>query len=120
MTEKALRVLEFNKILSQLADYALTDLGKEKCRQLVPLSDFSEIQKAQSETEEAVVILSYQGGNPLCGFTDVRPYLSLSQKGSTLSQKALLLVAEALRAARSARSSLVTERENTPTSPLPM
>ena len=114
LTEKALRVLEFNKILSQLADYALTDLGKEKCRQLVPLSDFSEIQKAQSETEEAVVILSYQGGNPLCGFTDVRPYLSLAQKGSTLSQKALLLVAEALRAARSARSSLVTERENTP------
>ena len=114
MTEKALRVLEFNKIRSQLADFALTDLGKEKCLQLVPLSEFEEIRKAQNETEEAVVILSYHGSNPLIGFSDVRPYLSLAKKGSTLSQKALLLVAEALRAARAARSTLVTDRENTP------
>ena len=114
MNEKALRVLEFTKIREQLAAFALTDLGRERCLALVPSDDFQEIRKAQNETEEAVIILTYQGGNPLISFSDVRPYLSLAQKGSTLSQKALLMVAEALRAARSARSSLVTERENTP------
>ena len=112
--DKSLRVLEFNKILDRLSAFALTDLGKEKCAVLVPISDFAEIRKAQNETEEATVILSYQGGSPLIGFTDVRPYLSLARKGSTLSQKALLSVAEALRAARAARAGLVTERENTP------
>ena len=73
MTEKALRVLEFNKIRAQLADFALTELGKEKCGQLVPLSGFEEIRKAQNETEAAGVILSYLGGNTHCRFTYVRP-----------------------------------------------
>ena len=44
----------------------------------------------------------------------MRPYLSLAEKGSVLSQKALLSVAEVLRASRAARSTLVTDRENTP------
>ena len=44
MTEKALRVLEFNKILSQLADYALTDLGN---KEFLPAADerFSDLGK---------------------------------------------------------------------------
>ena len=114
MNERALRVLEFTKIREMLSAYALSDPGRQACRELTPLADFAEVNRALDETEEAVAVLSYVGGNPLIGFDDVSEYLSLAQKGSTLSQKALLMVAETLRAARSARSSLVTERENTP------
>lgn len=114
MNERALRVLEFTKIRDMLAGYALSDSGREKCLALAPLSDFAQVNQALDETEEAVAVLAYVGGNPLIAFGDVSEYLSLAQKGSTLSQKALLMVAETLRAARAARSALVTERENTP------
>ena len=114
MNERALRVLEFTKIRDMLSSYALSSPGQKRCGELQPLSDFAEINKALDETEEAVATLAYVGGNPLIGFDDVTEYLSLAQKGSTLSLKALLMVAETLRASRAARSSLVTEKENTP------
>ncbi|MBR6185319.1 MAG: endonuclease MutS2 [Clostridia bacterium] len=114
MNERALRVLEFTKIRDMLASYALSDPGKQMCRELTPLSDFQDVNRALDETEEAVVTLTYLGGNPLIGFSDVSEYLSLAEKGATLSQRALLTVAETLRAARAARSALVTEKENTP------
>ena len=114
MNERALRVLEFTKIREMLASYALSDPGRESCRSLTPYSDFADVNKALDETEEAVVTLTYIGGNPLIGFSDIREYLILADKGSTLSQKALLMVADTLRAARAARTALVTEKENTP------
>ncbi|MBE5786960.1 MAG: endonuclease MutS2, partial [Clostridiales bacterium] len=114
MNERALRVLEFTKIRDMLASYALSDPGKDKCRSLAPYQNYSDVNQALDETEEAVVTLTYLGGNPLISFFDIREYLTLAEKGSTLSQKALLMVAENLRAARAARSALVTERENTP------
>ena len=114
MNERALRVLEFTKIRDILAAYALSEPGKQRCLALVPLDDFQDVNKALDETEEAVATLAYVGGNPLISFNDVSEYLSLAEKGATLSQKALLSVAETLRAARAARSALVTEKENTP------
>ena len=114
MNDRALRVLEFVKIREMLSSFALSDPGKELCQSLTPLSDFADVNRALDETEEAASTLAYLGGSPMVGFSDVSEYLSLAEKGSTLSQKALLTVAEGLRAARSARSALVTERENTP------
>ena len=114
MKERTLRVLEFTKIRDMLTEKALTPLGAEKCQALVPSTNFQEISEWQEETEEALVVLTYVGGNPLASFTDVRPYLALCDKGATLSPKALLEIATLMRACRTARSALVTERDNTP------
>lgn len=114
MNERALRVLEFTKIREMLASYALSEFGRKKCLELTPLADFSEVNRALDETEEAVVALTYLGGHPLTPFDDVSEYLALAGKGSTLSPKALLSVAETLRSARAARTALVTDRDNTP------
>ena len=114
MNERALRVLEFTKIREMLAGYALSEFGRQKCLALTPLSDFAEVNRALDETEEAVVALTFLGGHPMTPFDDISEYLALAGKGSTLSQKALLSVAETLRSARAARSALVTDRENTP------
>ena len=59
-------------------------------------------------------MIAYTGGNPMSEFDDVREYLKLSTVGATLSMKALLSVAGALRACRTVRKALVTEREDTP------
>ena len=85
--DRALRVLEFTKIRERLAAHALTDMGKEKCLALVPYDDVSEVRRALDETEEACVLLSYLGGQPLVAFPDVREQVTLAQKGACLSPR---------------------------------
>lgn len=114
MKERTLRVLEFTKIRDMLTDKALTPLGAELCQALTPSSYLPEVEAWQAETEEALVVLTYLGGHPMSAFTDVRPYLNLCDKGATLSPKALLEIATLMRACRTARAALVTDRENTP------
>ena len=111
---RELRVLEFNKIRDKLAAYCVTPMGAEICMNLVPYRDYAEVNRALDETEEAVILIAYMGGQPLVWFGDVREQLSLAEKGATLSPRALLDVAGCLRAARAARIALVKEREDTP------
>ena len=114
MNEKYLRVLEFPKIRERMAALATTDMGRDRARALNPSSDPALVRQRQAETEEAATVLAYNGGNPMAPFSDVREFLKLAQIGSTLSAKALLQIADALKAARLVRAALVTEREDTP------
>ena len=114
MQERNLRVLEFGKIRDMLAAHAVTDPGRVACLSLEPSGDFETVRALQAQTEEADTVLAYSGGNPMSYFKDVRDYLKLASVGATLSAKALLDVAEALKASRVVRAALVTDRENTP------
>ncbi len=114
MNERNIRVLEFPKILEMLAALAVTDPGREAARALAPSGDPATVRRWQAETEEATTIMAYTGGNPMAYFTDVRPFLKLAKAGGTLSPKALLQVADALKASRTVRGALVTDREDTP------
>ncbi len=114
MKERNLRVLEFGKIREMLAALAISDLGKEMIMELEPSSDANKVIQLQQETDEAGIVLAYNGGNPMVSFNDVRDQLKRAAIGAALSPKALLDVAESLRAARGVRSALVTDRDNTP------
>ncbi len=114
MNERNLRVLEFPKILEMLSELAVTEPGREAARQLTPSGDADTVRRWQAETEEASSVYAYNGSNPMAWFTDVRPFLKLAKAGGTLSPKALLQVADVLRASRTVRSALVTDREDTP------
>lgn len=85
MQEKALRVLEFIKIRDQMASFALTKPGSDACRALLPYDNLQEASYAQEETQEAHMILTFRGEHPLREFKDVRPWVNLAIKGSTLS-----------------------------------
>lgn len=114
MNEKNLKVLEYFKILERLKEFAVSDMGRERAMELRPVSEEREVRLLQAQTEEAMSVIAYAGGNPMSSFTDVREYLRLSTIGATLSMKALLSVADALRACRAVRRTLVTDREDTP------
>ena len=114
MQKRTLRVLEFTKIREQLANLAVTEMGREICLALEPDTNLEEIRAAQQETEEATIVIQYLGASPLSSFADVRSSLSLAEKGASLSPKALLDVAGMLRVSRSVRDALVTDRETTP------
>ena len=114
MNKRNLQVLEFPKIREMMAALAVTEMGREACRELVPSNDPDEVRRRQAETEEASTVLAYNGANPMAWFVDVREYLKLAHVGSTLAPKALLSIGDALKAARVVRSALVTDREDTP------
>ena len=115
MNQKALRTLEFNKIIEQLKTYALTEPGQQRCAGLVPYDRIEQVERAQHETEEALLVLLRRGDNPLIPFKDISGWLSLARKGSTLPPRTLLDTAELLRAAAASRNALVRdEEERTP------
>ena len=114
MNERNIRVLEFPKILEMLAERTITEPGHQAALELRPSGDADTVRAWQAQTEEAGTVIAYNGSNPMAWFTDVRPFLKLAKAGGVLSPKALLQVADALKAARTVRGALVTDREDTP------
>ena len=115
MNTKALRTLEFTKIRELLSAHALSTLGQARCEALLPAARLSDVERMQAETEEALVVLSYRGDHPLIPFKDVSGHIILAEKGATISPRALLDVAESLRAANAAQRTLAEdENERSP------
>ncbi len=114
MRERNLRVLEFTKIRDQLAALCLSETGRERARALMPSGDEKTVRMWQSQTSEAGTVMAYSGGSPMQYFPDVSGFVKIAAAGGTLSPKALLDVAESLKAARLVRQAVVTDRENTP------
>ena len=63
MNQKALRTLEYDKIIEKLTEYAASEPAKALCRELLPSSDYQEIVKNQAETTDADETDS--SGNPV-------------------------------------------------------
>lgn len=114
LQEKALRVLEFTKIRDQLAECAITETGREACLALEPFEALSEAVHGQKETQEAFVVLTNRADHPLRVFKDVRSWVTLSVKGAALSPRALLDIADCLRASSAAKSALADDNAKTP------
>ena len=72
MNEKTLRILEYPKIIEMLTEYAGSVQGKEKCRNLQPSSDLSEILKRQRETSDALARIYKKGNQSFGGVRDIR------------------------------------------------
>lgn len=54
MNDRVLHICEFNRITDLLASHATSDPGRRLCRELRPMTDPDDINKAQAETEAAV------------------------------------------------------------------
>ena len=62
MNEKALRILEYTKIIDMLSEQAASDMGKELCHKLTPMTDIEQIRQAQKETSDALYRIVKKGG----------------------------------------------------------
>ena len=71
MNNKALRVLEFNKIIDMLRQYAASEMGKAIVDNLMPSTDINEITLNQKETSEAVSMILKKGSLVLGGLRPV-------------------------------------------------
>lgn len=114
MNRRSLSVLEFNKIREQLASLCASESGRQTALSLEPSAVLETVRELQEETEEARTVVSEYGGSPVPYFTDVTMQLKLAQIESILSLRGLLDIAQCLRATRTVRGALLTEREDLP------
>ena len=98
MNRKALQVLEYDKIIERLTDYAASEPAKKLCRDLVPSSDYEEIIRNQTETTDAVTRIRQKGTVSFGGIRDIRDSLKRLDIGSSLSIPELLSVSSLLTA----------------------
>lgn len=104
MNQKALATLEFNKIITQLAEYAASAPGKELCRNLLPSTSYEEIVQAQSETSDAAARVRMKGSLSFSGIRDIRDSLKRIEIGSSLSIMELISVSSLLTVAARAKA----------------
>ena len=101
--EKSIQTLELPRVLDLLAEQALTEEGKERCRAMRPQTDQDDVQRLQNETSAALGMIVLRGTPALSGIRPVAAALQRADMGGALNTRELLDIAALLRCARSAK-----------------
>lgn len=104
MNQKALKTLEYYKIIAQLEECASSAPGKALCRDLTPSSRLEEIRTWQSQTTDAVDRVRLKGSVSFSGLRDVGDSLKRLEIGSSLSIPELLSISSNLTVAARAKA----------------
>lgn len=104
MNQKALKTLEYYKIIDTLTEYASTEPGKRLCRELLPSCDYQEIVQNQQETSDAVTRVRQKGSISFGGVKDITDSLKRLEIGSSLNILELLAVSSVLTVSARAKS----------------
>lgn len=98
MNEKALKTLEYFKILDRLASLAGSAQGKEKCLKLRPMTDLDKIREMQTETADALTRVYKKGSLSFSGIHDIRASIKRLEVSSCLGAGELLHISSVLTA----------------------
>lgn len=112
MNNKALRVLEFNKIIDMLRQYAASEMGKAIVDNLMPSTDINEITLNQKETSEAVSMILKKGSLGLGGLRPVEEYIKRVNVSGVLNIDELIHIGDFLRVSRRAKDYAKSESKN--------
>ena len=96
MNQKALKTLEYNKIIEKLAEFAGSPLAKEICRNLEPSTDLYEIQATQRETSDALTRIYQKGAISFSGIHDIRGSIKRLEIGAVIGIPELLSICRLL------------------------
>lgn len=104
MNKKALKTLEYDKIMERLAGFATTPSGKERCLQLEPMNDIGQIRLAIEETTDAADRIRRRGNLSFSGVRDILSSIKRLEIGSSLGIGELLAISSLLTVASRAKS----------------
>ncbi len=104
MNQKALKTLEYTKIIAQLEELAASEPGKKRCRELTPSTNLEEIRTWQAHTTDAVSRIRMKGSLSFAGTKDVGDSLKRLDIGSSLNIPELLSLSSLLTAAARAKA----------------
>ena len=96
MNVKALKTLEYDKIIDRLCTLAGSSFGRNLCKELMPTSDLGLINKLQRQTSDALSRLLRKGSLSFSGIHDIRPSIMRLKVGSSLGAVELLHISSDL------------------------
>ncbi len=114
MNDKALRVLEYDKIIALLADQATSEGGRALCERLRPLSDLDRIEALQQETKDALDRIFKKGSLSFGGIKSPQLQLKRLEVGGSLRMEELLSIAQLLEVTGRAKRYAGQLREDAP------
>ncbi|GEK33406.1 endonuclease MutS2 [Kurthia sibirica] len=100
IAQRALKTLEYDKIIDKVSKYCTNTLGKVAIEQLEPKVTLIEVNALLDEMDEALSILRVKGSVPLGGIFDIRPASKRAQIGGVLSPSELMEISSTIRASR--------------------
>lgn len=114
MNEKVLRVLEYHKIIGQLTEKATSEPGRKLAAALLPMTDPDEIQRAQTQTADALGRLFGKGSTSFGSNIDLGMSLKSLEVGSVLSIAELLHISSFLENVNRVKAYGRRERDDIP------
>ena len=100
MNLRSVKVLEFDKILNRLSEYAVMESTKEEILSIEPSSKLKYVKKMLDETGEALTICVKCGAPSIYVSSDVRPSLKRVMIGGVLTCQELINISKALNTSR--------------------
>lgn len=114
MNQKALKVLEYDKIIQLLAEQATSDAGKKRCLELVPMTDKQLITDAQVQTADALSRIYRKGSISFGGLKDPGFQMKRLEIGGCLNAAELLSICTLLEITRRAKAYSRENRDDLP------
>lgn len=114
MNDKVLKTLEFNKITESLSTQAYSEGARALCKGLLPMTELSDIRRAQEETTAAVNRMRKKHTPGFNLLKDVLPAVKRLEIGSPLTGRELLDIAGVLDVALSIKSFLAPGNSEEP------
>ena len=113
MNQKALKTLEFDKIIHILTAHAASEGAQEMCRKLVPYDNINDVERAQRETADALRRVYRKGSVSFGGIRDIRGSLKRLEIGGILGMGELLQIMSLLETAGKIRQYGQREADDT-------
>ncbi|HEV2908124.1 MAG TPA: endonuclease MutS2 [Candidatus Eremiobacteraceae bacterium] len=110
--EHALRALEFDDVVAQLAAKTTCEPGKRAILAMRPLTTRQQADEEQTLVEDAMAFVQAGGDIALGGVSDISELIARAEKGATISGIELRAIAEAERALRSIAANVAPERSS--------
>ncbi len=114
MNQKALRVLEYDRIISLLCEQATSDSGRRLCEHLQPMTDRERIERMQAETGDALERIFRRGEPSFRGLRDPGFQMKRLEVGGTLNIDELLMICALLEVTKRAKAYSRENRADTP------
>ena len=101
-----LTILEFDTILDQLSDCAVSEVVKERCKAVRPAKSIEDAVRLSNQTTEAKEIMEQAGSPPIAGMTDLENIIGLINADAMLTPNHVENVAAFLSACNRMKSYL--------------
>lgn len=100
MNNKSLEILEFNKVLEYLSEFAISDLGKKRCLNTNIFDNVDKIKYELTITDQALTIFNSAVNIPLENIYDITKSLNDAKKKLRLNEEEIINIAKTLRTSR--------------------